>query len=213
MSCRSCKDLCKDCSEVTEASRCPRKPTRSTLNLKLNMMNQRKQNKSGKNNKSQVDITKYMSTSRVSGPRNPDSVNKTLMSTVKFEYVPSTTAGLAFTPQDILVNVPGNVPTSTAGTPPIYWKFLRLVKVSVYDMGSGSGSTPPSVAVTFPNEPRNITDLGVQGAESANVHVRPPLSVLSRWFPGTDVTTKVFSASTGSGGNHTIHLTAELLSA
>jgi hypothetical protein len=177
------------------------------------MMNQRKQAKSSKNNKGQVDITKYMSTSRVSGPRNPDSVNKTLVSTVKFEYVPSTTAALAFTPNDMLVNVPGNLPTSVAGSPPIYWKYIRLVKVSVYDMGSGSGSTPPSVAVAFPSEPRNITDLGVQGAESAHVHVRPPLSILSRWFPGTDVTTKVFSSTAGSGGNHTIHLTAELLSA
>jgi len=143
----------------------------------------------------------------------PDTVARTVQCTVKFTYKPSATAGLAFTPQDVLVNVPGNVPSAQAGTPTIYWKFIRLVKVSVWDLGSGSGSAAPLAQVSFPNEPRILSDYGVQGAESAAVHARPPLQTLQRWFPTTDATTKLFSAVTSSSSAQgLIYVTAELLS-
>lgn len=160
----------------------------------------------------QVDITKFMSTQSVRGANQPPKVNKSVTSTITFVYKPSAGA-TGFTPQDILINVPGNEPSGPAGSPPIYWNFIRLVKIQVWDLGSGSGSASPMASVSFTNDPRIISDYGVQGAQSAHVHVRPPLQLLSRWLPGSDAATVLFSAVTSQAtANGIIYVTAELLS-
>lgn len=157
------------------------------------------------------DLSSYMSTKAVGGPDNPDTVGRCIQTTVKFLYTP-TVGATGFTPSDILSSVPGNYENSLLSAP-LYWHFIRIIKVSVYDVGSGSGPTAPQASITFPVDPRTISDYGAQGASIARVHVRPPLSLLQRWLPGTDATTKIFTVTTSaSGATGVIYVTAELLS-
>jgi len=176
----------------------------------MNRQNQRKT--TTKKVHQRPDITEFMSVKKVGGPNKPDEVNRNVTATVKFAYTPSTTAARAFTPNDILVKVPGNILSAAPGSAPIYWTHMRLVKVSVWGLGTGSGASAPIVSVEFSNDPRRITDEGVQGANAAAVHVRPPMQTMQTWYPGTDATTQLFTTST-SGGGEVIYITAQLLSA
>jgi len=161
----------------------------------------------------QVDISTYMSAKLVNGPNDPPKTNKTIQGEYRFAYTPGTggSAPFAFTAQDILKNIPGNTVTGIAGSPLTYWKFLRIVKISAYCLGTGSGTAAPFVQMSFKGEPRIFTDDGIQGSRSAALHVRPPLSLLQRWIPDTNNTEVLFDAS-ATGGALLLHVTAEVIS-
>jgi len=161
----------------------------------------------------QVDISTYMSAKLVNGPNDPPKTNKTIQGEYRFAYTPGTggSAPFAFTAQDILKNIPGNTVTGIAGSPLTYWKFLRIVKISAYCLGSGTGAAAPFVQMSFKGEPRIFTDDGIQGSRSAALHVRPPLSLLQRWIPDTNNTEVLFDAS-ATGGALLLHVTAEVIS-
>jgi hypothetical protein len=159
------------------------------------------------------NIQSMFSATRTNGPNDPPSIAETLQTTVRYIYNPSTTGTFAFTPQDLLRNVPGNVATGAAGSPLVYFNKIRLVKVSAYALGTGTGTSQPHVRVAFTDDPRTFADNGVLGASAGNVHVRPPLSLLQRWFDSSDVTTKLFNvAATGTTPELLIHVTAEVTS-
>jgi hypothetical protein len=163
--------------------------------------------------KNQVDISNYMSAKLVNGENDPPKTNKTIQGEFRFTYTPGTggSAPFAFTAQDILRNIPGNTVTSVAGSPLTYWKFLRIVKISAYCLGSGTGASAPYVQMNFKGEPRIFTDDGIQGSRSAALHVRPPLSLLQRWIPDTNNTEVLFDAS-ATGGALLLHVSAEVIS-
>jgi len=176
--------------------------------------NPKRKLKGNKKANNQVDISNYMSAKTVNGRNDPPKTNKTIQGEFRFGYTPGTgaSAPFAFTAQDILRNIPGNILTGPiAGSPLTYWKFLRIVKVSAYCLGTGTGSTAPFVQLNFSGEPRIFTDDGIQGSRSAALHVRPPLSLLQRWIPDTNNTEVLFNAS-ASGGALLIHITAEVIS-
>jgi hypothetical protein len=74
---------------------------------------------------------------------------------------------------------------------PNYWKHVRLLKVSVWDV-AGKG-----ISVRFPTDVTTFNDVGVPGSRASNVHVTPPLETRMRWVPlsGPSVTAFFVNAS------------------
>lgn len=144
------------------------------------------------------------------GPEFPPEYKRVVTTTARFSYIPGTIS--PWTPYDILVNVPGNQPTISTGPPP-YWTWMRLQKISVFSVGTGSGGAI-TTAVSFPGTPFKFARVGVQGSVPAALHVRPPLKLLEEWSSGSDSTTQLFSVDNVSGLNTNvlILLTVELMS-
>lgn len=150
-----------------------------------------------KSNSTRGESVQSMLAAKVtSGPDFPPEVDTSVQKTIRFIYTP-TSAAVAFTPADILTQIPGNKP-SGPNDPPVYFKNMRLIKVSGYDTGSGSGSLAPRVTISYPTDPRTFSRLGVQGAKSATLHTRPPLQVYEMWYPASDTTTKLATIAFGS---------------
>lgn len=146
---------------------------------------------------------------RTSGPTDPPPVGSNVITTVRYRYTPGMTS--PFTPYDLAVQVPQN---GTSPNPTAYWQWIRIVKVSVYDTGTGSGSTPPNVSLSYAGEPFTYNDTGVQGGSAAAIHTKPPLQLMQTWWSTTNSTDTLFTATAGTAfnGPAQVQVTAEVLS-
>lgn len=167
-------------------------------------------NRRGKTGPSLIAQDNFLS-KLVTGPNDPPRVMRNLQTTVRFAYKP-TTGATAYTPYDLLIQVPGNKPAVT-NQPPPYWSMLRLVKVSVWNTGDEATVGSNNVQLSFLNDPRTFQDTGIRGATSAALHGRPPLQTLQTWFGASDNSTQLFGIFTPPlNGDITVHVTCELMS-
>lgn len=143
------------------------------------------------------------------GSNDPPRVMLNVQTTIRFRYIPR--AVPAWTPRDILQQVPGNWITGDDETSVRFYTKMRLIKFQIWNPSDLGGTGDHSVQARFRDDPRTFQDIGVRGAKSSALHLRPPLSLLQTWYPHTDASTKLLELPTGLATDEIVHLTVEVM--
>lgn len=154
--------------------------------------------------------TRDLNPREVKGPNFPPEVGETIMTTVRYKFSFAQRSGgykPQFSPAEMITQLPGN--KGIGSTPSsVYWRWIRLVKVSVWNTGKGTGEAPRA-SISFRGSPFNFTRLGVEGSRAASLHVAPPLQVRQTWYYATDETVL---ADISFDDDTEIQLTVEVIS-
>lgn len=143
------------------------------------------------------------------GSNDPPPVSLNVQTTIRFRYHPRSVP--AWTPRDILQQVPGNWLTGDPEDSVRFFTKMRLIKFQIWNPNDLGDNQSHQVTGQFKDDPRIFQDIGIRGARSSALHLRPPLSLLQTWFPYTDASTKLMEKPSGLNDDHVVHLTVEVV--
>lgn len=143
------------------------------------------------------------------GSNDPPPVSLNVQTTIRFRYTPRGVP--IWTPRDILQQIPGNWLTGDPEDSVRFFIKMRLIKFQIWNPNDLGDNQSLAVYGQFKDDPRTFQDVGIRGAKSSSLHLRPPLSLLQTWFSYTDASTSLMALPRALNEDHIVHLTVEVV--